>query len=89
LTNIFRAKSRLAFEQIIIDAFCGNSIWQNCAKILHSALNLNVSKKEQHRLRHLLYAGTFASCANWLVKLTPGGKDWQLMYTLTGLNYWF
>jgi len=32
----------------------------------------NVGETEQRLLRHLLYAGGFAHCVNWLVKLTPG-----------------
>jgi hypothetical protein len=40
----------------------------------------NVGGTEQHILRPLLYAGTFAHCANGLVKLTPGGRKSQLNY---------
>jgi hypothetical protein len=36
---------------------------------------MSVGKAEEHLLCHLLYAGTFAHCANWFVELTPGVND--------------
>jgi hypothetical protein len=32
----------------------------------------NVGETKQPLLRHLLHAGTFEHCANWLVKFIPG-----------------
>jgi hypothetical protein len=41
-----------------------------------STLNFsrNVGETEQCHLLHLFYAGTFAHCANWLVKLTQSAE---------------
>jgi hypothetical protein len=39
---------------------------------MHSNFSRSAGETEQHLLCHLLYAGAFAHCANWLVKLIPG-----------------
>jgi hypothetical protein len=42
--------------------------------------SMSVGKTEEHLLRHLLYAGAFAHCANWLLKLTPGVNDQLFLF---------
>jgi hypothetical protein len=83
INNIFSTTARTAFVLIFFDAVNGNSIWQKCTIICHSAKNLwpkiwgKISAEmlvEQNSIFCTIYfmLAAIARSVNWLEKFTLG-----------------